>query len=107
MSCSPNYKRIYEDIIMQKCPERIQQYRSILEKEKLSVLDIIELEKKIFGISDRKTDVFNQSHRSYNTSTILKILEYQKKHKCNNSQLAIHFKLSRNTVTKWKRLFSV
>lgn len=102
---SPNYKRIYEDIIMEKCPEKIEEYRQILKKEKLSELDIIELEKKIFGLADKETFSFNQKHRSYNESTILKILQYQKIHKCNNSQLAIHFKLSRNTITKWKRLF--
>jgi hypothetical protein len=33
------------------------------------------------------------------------MLDYQKKNKLTNSQLAKHFKLSRNTVTKWKRLF--
>lgn len=49
----------------------------------------------------------NKSHRAYSKEAIYKILEYQKKNCLNNTQLAKHFKLSRNTVTKWKILFNV
>ena len=54
----------------------------------------------IFG---KKTE--NQKFKSYKRSDILKILDYQKKYKLNNSQLANHFNISRNTVTKWKKMF--
>ncbi|HUH25918.1 MAG TPA: helix-turn-helix domain-containing protein [Flavobacterium sp.] len=47
----------------------------------------------------------NQKYRSYDKATIIEILNYQKKNGLNNTQLANHFKLSRNTVAKWERLF--
>ena len=101
----PDYKTIYTDILHKKYPEKKAECFPLLEKENLSVLDIIELNKKIFGIADKETQAENQKHRSYSKSDILKILDYQKKHKLNNSQLSKHFKLSRNSVTKWKKMF--
>lgn len=104
---SPDYHRIYNDIINKKHPDRKEECKFLLDKRELSVLDIIELNRKIFGLADQGTEAFNQSHRSYNKSSILKILNYQEKNKLNNMQLARHFKLSRNTVARWKRLFSI
>lgn len=103
----PDYKRIYTDILNSKYPEKTEECKFFLSKSYLSALDIIELNKKVFGIDDRSTVVFNQKHRSYDRSSILEILDYQKKHKLNNSQLADHFRLSRNTVSKWKKLFLI
>ena len=96
----PNYKRIYFDILSKKYPEKKEECNSLLKKQNLSGLDVIWLNKKIFG-----TDKINQQHRSYSKSDILIILDYQQKHKLNNSQLANHFKISRNTITKWKKMF--
>lgn len=103
----PNYKRIYTDLIQKKHPEKEIVCQSILRKEKLSVLDIIKVNQIIFGNSSKETEADNQKHRSYNQSTIVEILKYQKKNNLNNSQLALHFKLSRNTVAKWKRMYAV
>ncbi len=47
----------------------------------------------------------NQKLRSYNEEDILRILQYQKNHNMNNLQVAERFGLSRNTMTKWRRLF--
>ena len=33
------------------------------------------------------------------------MLKYQEKHHLNNSQLALYYKISRNSVAKWKKLF--
>ena len=102
----PNYKKIYTDILSQKYPEKKDKCISLLEKQNLSALDIINLNEQIFGAGTSKThNNSNQRHRSYSKADILKILDYQKKHKLNNSQLALHFKLSRNTVAKWKKMF--
>lgn len=102
---TPDYHQIYKDIINKKYPSRKEECEFLLNKENLSILDIIELNSRVFGLSDQMTEAFNQSHRSYDKPSILMILDYQKKNKLTNSQLAKHFKLSRNTVTKWKRLF--
>ncbi|AYN02343.1 helix-turn-helix domain-containing protein [Chryseobacterium sp. 3008163] len=99
----PDYKRIYNDIIIKEFPDKRNCCLRLLQKESLSVVDIIELNEKIFGIPDKEIFIANQKHRSYRETDILKILDYQKKNKLNNTQLAIHFKLSRNTVAKWKK----
>jgi len=104
----PDYKRIYTDLVNEKYPERKSEHISLLSKEKLSVLDVITLNKILFNDDnreDKETSDFNQNHRAYDRQAILQILDYQKKWKCTNSQLAIHFKLSRNTITKWKKKF--
>lgn len=106
-STPPNYKRIYTDLIKKKHPEKEISCKSILKKEKLSALDIIKVNQIIFGSTNKDAEADNQKHRSYNKSAIVEILKYQKKNNLNNSQLAIHFKLSRNTVAKWKKMYAV
>lgn len=101
----PNYKRIYSDIINRKFPHKKAECEKLLEKKMLSAVDIMDLNKKIFGTKDQDLKKMNQKLRSYNASDILRILDYQKKHKMNNLQVAKHFELSRNTMTKWRRMF--
>jgi hypothetical protein len=103
----PDYKRIYTDLVNEKYPEKKSEHISLLSKEKLSVLDVITLNKILFTNDgeDKETSDFNQNHRAYDRQAILQILDYQKKWKYTNSQLASHFKLSRNTITKWKKKF--
>ncbi|WP_144282061.1 helix-turn-helix domain-containing protein [Chryseobacterium echinoideorum] len=103
---TPDYKRIYSDIINIKYPNKKAECQILLAKSNLSVFDIIELNRIIFGSTKEKdTEKVNQKHRSYQKSDILKMLNYQKKNKLNNSQLASHFNLSRNSIAKWKKMF--
>lgn len=106
-STSPDYKRIFNDMIQMKYPEKEEECKSILNKKELSSLDILHLNKKIFGMGEKETQLFNQSHRSYNKETALEILEYQKKNNLNNSEVARDLKMSRNTITKWKKVFAL
>ncbi len=101
---TPDYKQIYTDIINKKYPHKKKDCESILQKKIISGIDIVELNKRIFG-TDREREKLSQKYRSYNKTDILKILDYQKKNKLNNSQLADHFGLSRNTVGKWRKYF--
>lgn len=101
----PYYKKIYTDILITKFPEKFDECKSILSKEKLGVLDIIQLNQRIFGSEEISSE--NQRLRSYDDETIIQILEYQKKYKLNNTQLSNHYKLSRNTITKWKSCFKI
>ncbi|MDM1553612.1 helix-turn-helix domain-containing protein [Chryseobacterium indologenes] len=101
----PNYKRIYTDIILEKYPEKFETCRTILNKNFLSALDVIKLNKMIFGFEDVRVKEFNQKHRSYDELTILEILKFQKENGYNNSQTAIQFKISRNSLAKWKKIF--
>ncbi len=97
-----NYQQIFKDIISSKYPEKRGKRLPLLEKEHLSAIDILKINQKIFGTENKSA---NQKHRSYTKSDILKILDFQKKHHLNNSELSKHFGISRNTITKWKRIF--
>ncbi len=101
---NPNYHRIYRDLIASKFPDRVEEFRSFLLKDVLSAIDIITINQRLFGVSEETN---NQRLRSYSPNDILQILEYQKKSKMNNSELAAHYKLSRNTISKWKKKFLI
>lgn len=100
----PDYKRIYNDILIKRYPQKKKICRGILEKEKLSALDVIKLNSLIFETKNKEASIFNQQHRSYDKSAILDILNYQKKNNLNNTQIALHFKLSRNSIARWKKM---
>ncbi|CAI8842149.1 helix-turn-helix domain-containing protein [Chryseobacterium sp. IT-36CA2] len=102
-----NYQQIFMDILDAKYPEKKAACLPLLQKENLSEIDIITLNQKIFGKADKKIENLNQKHRSYGKSAILKILDFQKKNNMNNLELASYFNLSRNTITKWKKIFCV
>ncbi|KMQ58452.1 hypothetical protein ACM46_22385 [Chryseobacterium angstadtii] len=102
---APDYVRIYRDIIQMNYPEKEILTRDILNKKsKLTFLEVVKLNTIIFG-SITNGSIENQKHRSYNKKTIHYILEYQIKNNLNNMQTAQHFKMSRNTISKWKKLF--
>jgi transcriptional regulator with PAS, ATPase and Fis domain len=101
----PDYKRIYSDLIELKHSEKKEQCKTILSKKLLSRFDVIKINTIISGSNSENASI-NQRHRSYDRQSIEHILDYQKKNKLNNSQVANHFKLSRNTVTRWKKLFN-
>ena len=106
-SQSPNYKLIFADILEKKYPEKTKNCEEILHKDNLSTLDILALNQIIFGITDKQSEEKKQKHRSYKKTDVFHILDYQKKYKLNNSNLAKHFKISRNTVSKWRKMFLV
>ncbi|MGH1517955.1 helix-turn-helix domain-containing protein [Chryseobacterium sp. JK1] len=101
----PNYKRIYSDILDQKFPHKKDACERLMKKKILSAIDIMELNKRIFGTKDQDIKKMNQKLRSYNPTDIVHILDYQKNHNMNNLQVAEHFGLSKNTMTKWRRMF--
>lgn len=103
MKTDPNYKKIYRDIIFKHYPDKHAVCESILKKNTLSALDVIKLNNIIFETKDKQILIFNQKHRAYNKLDILEILKYQRKNGLNNTQLANQFKISRNTITKWKK----
>ncbi|WP_353164355.1 helix-turn-helix domain-containing protein [Empedobacter brevis] len=102
----PDYKQIFLDILEEKYPNKKEKCSDILNQEPLSIIEIIALNKIIFD-TDKENEKSNQKHRSYSKAAIFKILDYQKEHHLNNSQLANHFNLSRNTIAKWKKVFLV
>ena len=101
----PDYKRIYTDLINEKYPEKKEIFKDILSKTKLSQFDVINSNRMLVDREDKSTFIFNQKLHSFDPKSILEILDYQKKNKCNNTELARHFKLSRNTIARWKKMF--
>jgi len=99
----PDYKKIYKDIIKYKKPEKQNDCNKLLKKEKLTVLDIIRLNTIIFGTCNREIIKLNQKHRSYDKQAILDILAFQKENDLSNVDLALKFRISRNTVARWKK----
>lgn len=95
---SINYKKIFHDILDIKFPEKTELRRIVLEKEVIDFYDVLSLNKLIFGEEIKKN-----KHKSYDPSTIMKILHYQKENNLNNIETARKFNLSRNTVTAWKK----
>jgi len=104
---SPNYKMIFTDIITKKFPQKKELCQSILRKEKLSSLDVLKLNRLLFETENKERNTFSKKHRSYDRSTIREILDYQIKNNLNNRELANYFMLSRNSVTKWKKMFNI
>lgn len=100
-----NYKALYTDMINKKFPEKTRLCQNILKKKKVSVLDAIKMNDLLFPQKSLEDEQFNQKHKSYMEDDIMKILDYQRKHNLTNTQIALKYKLSRNTVAKWKKIF--
>lgn len=94
-----NYKRIFLDILDFKYPDKKKNCLHLLQKENLSAIEVLE-------INQIKIEVrsVNQKYRSYSFRDIQKILEYQRNHNLNDTQLSSYFKISRNTICKWKKM---
>lgn len=105
MNNNPDYKKIYNDMISLKYPEKKKMCENILKKEKLSTLDVIKLNNFLTKDLSETNNSENQKLKSYDKTTVFKILDYQKKHCLNNAELAKHFNMSRNTVAIWKKLY--
>jgi len=104
MKYRPNYKRLFQDMISKKYPDKECLCKHILTKETITTFDVIELS-KIISRKNNSILGLNQKFKAYDKKAIFIILEYQKINRLNNSQTAKHFDISRNTITKWKRLY--
>jgi len=103
----PNFQKIYLEIIEAFFPEKEKECSFYLRRTKWSSLDVITVNNILFSQkSSKEVFAFNQKHRAYDEKTIKRILKYQKENKLNDTQVSTHFKLSRNTLLKWKRNFS-
>lgn len=99
---SINYKKIFQDILDLKFPEKKELRTIVLEKEIVDFYDVLSLNKLIFGEESKEN-----KHKSYDSSTIKKILNYQQENNLSNIETARKFNLSRNTITAWKKKLEV
>ncbi|SDI59346.1 transposase [Chryseobacterium jejuense] len=104
----PDYKQIYSDILQEKFPEK---WTDVAIRNKLdtlsSALDILKFNQLVFGEPEYMIGFNSQRLRSYDEESILQILRYQKKNGLSNLQISNDFKISRNTITKWKSIFKI
>ncbi|UOU98322.1 hypothetical protein MUU74_17750 [Chryseobacterium daecheongense] len=103
MKNEPNYKKIYRDLVNTRFPEKKVRCTHLFSKKVLTVIDIIELSQILSSESSEDAFEFNQRHRSYDESAISHILKYQREARLSNLQLAKHFGMSRNTISKWRK----
>lgn len=101
----PDYNKIYTDLIEKKFPEKKKEFAHLLSKEIKNSLQLIKINDLIFKDQNEEIKILNQKLRSYDEESIKQILKYQTLNKLNNQQTAIQFKLSRNTVAKWKKIY--
>jgi len=104
-SLTPDYHQIYSDILEKKFPQKKELCKNFLEKKQLTTLEVLELNKIIFNNSNEKLQATSRKHRSYSKTDIFEILDFQKTNNLTNIQVAKHFKMSRNTIAKWKKNF--
>ncbi|MFN1219687.1 helix-turn-helix domain-containing protein [Chryseobacterium kwangjuense] len=102
----PDFKIIYTDVINEKFPEKINDPVIIAKLNALNTaVDVLKFNALIFGQPDHTVRLRSQRLRSYDESSILEILNYQKKNNLTNTETANHFRISRNTITKWKSVY--
>lgn len=101
----PNYSRIYRDLIEKKFPEKLQEYKVMLSKDNLTYFEIVRLNELLFGKRNKEQEFQEQRYKAYDKQTILKIIKYQSQNKLNDQEIATRFKLSRNTIRGWKKVF--
>lgn len=99
---TPDYKKIYTEMIKNKYPDKTEMCLPILNKKIIGIMDIINLNTLICS---RNNQSENQKLKSYDRTAIFEILNYQKQQGMNNATAAKHFNLSRNTIHKWKKTF--
>lgn len=101
----PDYIRIYRDLIEKKFPEKIHEYKVMLSNDNLSFFEIVRLNELLFGKKNKEKEFQEQRYKAYDKQTILKIIRYQRQNKLNDQEISVRFKLSRNTIRGWKKVF--
>jgi hypothetical protein len=97
---TPNYQKIYSDLL--KC-KGLEKEISIPPLDKS--IDIIKFNNLISKTVGEKKSYITQQSKSYDEESIIVLLRYQKEYDLNNTQLANEYRLSRNTVAKWKKIY--
>lgn len=95
-----NYELIFEEMAATKRQEINIQLKNACQNIHKN-LDVLSINKTIVGEGEKQ----DASLCSYTENDIFYILKYKQDNNLNNSQTANHFKLSRNTVTKWIKIY--
>ncbi len=82
-------------------PEKLKdpKIKELLEKL-YTTEDVLKFNDRLFKHSRE-----NQKLKTYDKKTMLKLLQYQKKHSHSTSYMSRKYKISRTTLSKWKTMF--
>lgn len=101
----PDYKKIFTDMVKYYelfLTDQIQkEIDIILSREELTSLDVLKMNELLFPRSIKFSQ--NQKLHKFDHQSKKFIIEYQKKLKLSNISTATTFKISRNTLAKWKQ----
>lgn len=101
----PNYNKIYQDMLKLEYPDKLKEpkIKELLKKLNTSE-DVLKLNEKLFEQS-KESSQNNQKLKTYDKKTMLKLLQYQKKHGFSTSYMSKKYRISRTTIAKWKKNF--
>ncbi|GAA5095348.1 hypothetical protein GCM10023210_27990 [Chryseobacterium ginsengisoli] len=101
----PNYTRIYQDMLKEKDPEKLEDPKiQHLLKNLKTTEDILNFNELVFK-SSKESLRNNQKLKTYDKKTMIKLLQYQQKHGLSTNYMSKKYKISRTTIAKWKRTF--
>ena len=82
-------------------PEKLKdpKVQELLEKLHTTE-DVLKFNDRLFKQSRE-----NQKLKTYDKKTMIKLLQYQKKHGHSTSYMSRKYKISRTTLSKWKQMF--
>ena len=66
--------------------------------------DVLKFNERLFEQS-KESSKNNQKLKTYDKKTMLKLLQYQRKHGFSTSYMSKKYKISRTTIAKWKKNF--
>ncbi|WP_415325724.1 helix-turn-helix domain-containing protein [Chryseobacterium sp. MMS23-Vi53] len=97
--------KIYQDMLKQEHPDKLQdpKIQSLLKNLKTTE-DVLNFNELVFKHT-KESLRNNQKLKTYDKKTMLKLLQYQKKHGFSTSFMSKKYKISRTTLAKWRKTF--
>ena len=101
----PNYSKIYHDMLRLEHPGKLEEpkIKELLKRLNTSD-DVLKFNERLFEQS-KESSKNNQKLKTYDKKTMLKLLQYQRKHGFSTSYMSKKYKISRTTIAKWKKNF--
>jgi hypothetical protein len=107
MSVRLNYKDIYIKMILEICPEKLNDPIVLWKLDHLdSNISVLDLNNYLFNSENELFSQMDSRLRSYTEEEIVRILIYQKKYNKTNTDIVRKYScFSRTTLYNWKKRF--
>lgn len=96
----PNYAKLYLDMAAYYNIALSTDLQLAISKM-VNTVDVLRVNKTIFQSSAYSL----QQGNAYQEADVLQILKFKREYKLSNSATALHFKMSRNTISRWEKLY--